>query len=318
VSPEFPLYAELPELADTGERHAWGVFGAADELGTLNFRSPADVVAAAAEIASGRVVCLSIPLDRPNPPLGARKPFGHTVLRQRSGRDDRLTDFYLQCSSQWDGLPHIRFREFGYYNGREEDDLDRGELGIDRIATHGIVGRGVLVDVARHRADQGNPIDPQARVPLDVALLEQTLDAQGTELRPGTTLLVRTGWSQWYRSLETDGRAALAGRLVNADGGLEAPGLDPSAATAEWLWDNRICAVAADNPSLEALRVRREEGFLHRRLIPLLGMPIGEFWELDELSDACAEAGRWSFFLTSAPLRLPRGVGSPNNAYAVL
>jgi hypothetical protein len=87
---------------------------------------------------------------------------------------------------------------------------------------------------------------------------------------------------------------------------------------AEWLWNHRIAAVAADNPALEVLRVRKEDGFLHRRIMALLGMPIGEFWYLEELSHACRERGRWDFFLTSAPLNLPRGVGSPSNAYAIL
>jgi hypothetical protein len=64
--------------------------------------------------------------------------------------------------------------------------------------------------------------------------------------------------------------------------------------------------------------VDRAVGFLHYRLIPLLGMPVGEFWALGELSRACRQAGQYQFMLSSAPLYLPGGVGSPANAYAVL
>ena len=43
-------------------------------------------------------------------------------------------------------------------------------------------------------------------------------------------------------------------------------------------------------------------------------IPIGEFFLLDELADACATEGRYEFLLTSAPLNIPNGVGSTGNA----
>jgi hypothetical protein len=110
----------------------------------------------------------------------------------------------------------------------------------------------------------------------------------------------------------------MKGRQRGGEGGMECPGLFAGVATAEWLWDRRIAAIAADNPALEAMRVQKEEGFLHRRILSLLGMPIGEYFLLEELATACEARGDWSFFFTSAPLNLPRGVGSPNNAYAIL
>jgi hypothetical protein len=49
----------------------------------------------------------------------------------------------------------------------------------------------------------------------------------------------------------------------------------------------------------------------------MLGMPLGELWDLDALAEDCAADGRYEFFLTSAPLYVPGGVGSPINAYAL-
>jgi hypothetical protein len=95
------------------------------------------------------------------------------------------------------------------------------------------------------------------------------------------------------------------------------PGLDPSQATAAWVWDQHIAAMAADNVALEALPVEAAVGFQHRRLIALQGMPIGEVWDLDELAQDCAQDGVYEFMLVSAPLYLPGGVGSPPNAYAI-
>lgn len=314
-----PAYRALPTVKDTGEHCTWGIFGPDDQLGTIHFITGDRVVAAAATITTGEMVNLTLPLDQPSPPLASgREQYQHSVLATRMGRDDRLDNFFPQGSTQWDGLGHIRFREFGYYNGRTEEDLDAGQLGIDALARHGLMTRGVLVDYARWCEEVlGRKTDPRSRVPVTPADLDRVLAWEGEEVRPGDCLLLRTGWLEWYLSLDEANRTKLAGTLHNGDGGVETPGLDPAPATAEWLWDRRVSAVAADNPALEALRVRRDEGFLHRRLIALLGMPIGEFWALGELSAVCQRLGRYAFFLSATPFPLPQGVGSPANAVAV-
>lgn len=315
----YPSYAELPVIEKTGEHHAWTVFGAGDELGTMNFIGPAQVRAGLACATEGRVVNLALPLNLPQPALsGTRAGYVHHVERRPSGSDDHLDNFFLQCSSQWDAVAHIRYREFGFYGGRQDADLDRGELGIDRLARKGIVGRGVLLDFAAWQESLRTPVDPTRRRPITPADLDAMYAWAGLVPLQGDLLMLRTGWLRWYLALEQPARDALAGTLHPREGGMDCPGLAPGTDMAAWLWDHRIAAVAADNAALEVLRVRKEEGFLHRRIMALLGMPIGEFWYLEELSHACRDRGRWDCFLTSAPLNLPRGVGSPNNAYAIL
>jgi hypothetical protein len=46
-------------------------------------------------------------------------------------------------------------------------------------------------------------------------------------------------------------------------------------------------------------------------------MPIGEMWWLEDLAADCASDGVYEFMLTSAPLNVPGGVGSPPNALAI-
>jgi kynurenine formamidase len=89
---------------------------------------------------------------------------------------------------------------------------------------------------------------------------------------------------------------------------------------AEWLWDGRVAAVAADNLALESFPLPSDfpDDSLHGWLLAAFGMPIGELFALDELAEACALARQWSFYFTSAPLNVPGGVGSPGNALAVL
>jgi len=43
---------------------------------------------------------------------------------------------------------------------------------------------------------------------------------------------------------------------------------------------------------------------LHEWLLAGWGCPIGELFDLEELSVRCRELGRWSFFLSSVPLKV--------------
>ncbi len=58
-------------------------------------------------------------------------------------------------------------------------------------------------------------------------------------------------------------------------------------------------------------------GALHLRALCYLGMPFGELWDLEALSADCTQDGSYEFFVTSAPLHLRGGIGSPPNALAV-
>jgi hypothetical protein len=51
--------------------------------------------------------------------------------------------------------------------------------------------------------------------------------------------------------------------------------------------------------------------------LPLLGLPLGELWELGPLVAASRADGRWTCLLVSAPLNLAGGVASPANAVAI-
>jgi kynurenine formamidase len=317
--PIIPAFAQLPFVGQTGERHTWDVFGRDDQLGTVNYLTPERVRQAATLVRTGRVINLNLPLNFPITLYsGFRSGYRHHIEVGRGSRDDYVDNFAMQGSSQWDSLRHIRFREFGYYGGRQDADLDgKGELGIENWARHGIIGRGVLLDAAGYMERRGSPLDATARFTMDGAFLEEVAKAENVRLEPGDIVLLRTGWLAWYKSLDEAGREALRGTLHPGAGGMACPGLDPSQTTAAWVWDRQFAAMAADNVALEALPVDAQVGFQHRRLIALQGMPIGEVWDLDELARDCAKDGVYECMLVSAPLNLPGGVGSPPNAYAI-
>jgi kynurenine formamidase len=314
---DVPLYKDLPVFEKTGERHAWGVWGEGDQVGTLNFITPAKVAAASHSVRAGRVINLSLPLDYPVDLFGGRRAgYEHHMTVNRGGRDDHLDNFAMQGSSQWDGLRHVRYREFGYYGGLQDEDVDgKGLLGIEHWARRGILGRGVLIDIERHFSTS-QPIDPEAKRSITPEEIEACAAQQGVELQSGDVVLLRTGWLTWHRNLPAERREALRGRMIG-ENAIGIPGLDAGQATAAWLWDRQIAAMASDNPGLEAMPVDAEVGFQHRRIIAMLGMPIGELWDLDDIAADCALDGRYDFLLVSAPLYVPGGVGSPINAYAV-
>ncbi|QJY49969.1 cyclase family protein [Pseudonocardia broussonetiae] len=312
-----PAFADLPTLPDRDERHAWDVWGRDDELGTVNLIGPEQRLAAARTVRTGEMVQLTLPLDEPDPGLfDERTCYTHVVDDTGAGHDDRLDGFYLQGSSQWDGLRHIRAGRHGYWGGRSEQDLtDTDVLGIDRWAAHGLGGRGVLLDVAGHLAARGTPLRCDLPVEITTTVLDEVARAQGTTFESGDVLVVRTGWTEWYRELPAAERARMRGSI---GAGFACPGLESTKDMARHLWDHEFAAVAVDNPGVEVFPIDRAKGFLHRRLIPLQGMPLGELWHLRRLADACAERGGHEFLLVSGVLPLPRGVGSPANAHAVL
>lgn len=318
-----PTYDQLPVSADQPPGSSWGLWGDHDVFGCLNLLTPERVLAAAGCIRRGAVFRLDLDLATPDPPLFGRSAYKHEVSGTGEiGHDDSLSDYNTQSSSQWDGFRHIRNPVHGFYGGVADESH-----GIHHWAERGIVGRAVLADVGRWRASVGRPLDMNAADPIEPSELLDTLQAQGSQVETGDVLLIRTGWVGWYRTLDGPARQALAVRFAS-------PGLRPGEATARLLWDLHVAAVAADNPALElwpitglATDAERSaarsdpslmvDHFVHLRLLPLLGLPIGELWDFEGLADDCASDGVYHSFLTSAPLNVPSGVASPPNAYAI-
>jgi kynurenine formamidase len=310
MTPVGPAYDELPTIEKLSMPHAWDVLD--HDLGTLSRGDAATVRDAAALVRDGETFGLNLPLDEISPPLFGRDPIAQEIFAtDRNTLDDRLDSFYPQGSTQWDGLRHVRAREFGFFGGIT-DEFGPGDerLGIGSWAKHGIVGRGLLLDVVAHREREGRAYEPLGAEPIDADELRAIAAAQGVETRPGDVLLIRTGWIGAYRALDQAGREAQASSAAVS-------GLAGSDDVARFLWDSGAIAVAADNPTLEVAPGDPVVGSLHRRLIPLLGFVVGELLDLDELASRCAADSRWDFLFVAMPLNLPGGVGSPANATAI-
>src|SRR6185312_740394 len=79
--PNVPSFAELPVRADAPPGSSWGVFGEADEIGTLNFITEAQIRAAAELVKAGTVLPLNLSVQEPDPAFFHRSsPIKHTIV----------------------------------------------------------------------------------------------------------------------------------------------------------------------------------------------------------------------------------------------
>jgi kynurenine formamidase len=317
-----PAFDDLPVIKDAPPESSWGVFGDNYALGCLNFLTPEGIVEAAGLVRTGKVFRLDAKIGFAKPPLFGRSTAVHgvTVLGPMAN-DDSLDNFNTQEGSQWDGLGHVGHGRHGaFYNGVKVEEIRDGGPGVAGNAKLGIhhwadkfVGRGVLIDAYGFRVQQGHEVNPLKKGVYSLDELKAVLDAQGTTLTPGSILLVRTGWMEAYEQLSAEGKRTLAPMDK-----LESMGVEASREMAAWLWNNRVAAIGTDCPSVEAFPFDfMDEGALHYRALPLLGLPLGELFTLKPLAEDCAADKRYEFMLVSAPLNLEGGIASPPNAVVI-
>ncbi|KND86854.1 hypothetical protein TOPH_08519 [Tolypocladium ophioglossoides CBS 100239] len=314
--PTKPPFDALPLRKDGPKGNAWGLFGEDDQCGMLNLLTPENTAYAAHEIMDGTRVSTDWPLDSMSKPCFGRRPLVHT-LKEKAPRivnDDELT-FNTQSSSQWDGFRHFGFqKEKMFFNGKTQNDLNTTTVnGIQAwVEKGGIVGRGVLLDYAAWADAKGIEVEPFETVSIPVSTLKEVAASQGTTFREGDILFIRSGWNRAYAALSEDGRQTLANHQVPP-----AIGIESSEETLRWLWGQSFAAVAGDHPSMEAWPCQNPEFWLHEWLLAGWGMPIGELFDLEQLSEECRKRQRYTFFFSSVPLKVPGGVASPPNGVAI-
>jgi kynurenine formamidase len=188
-----------------------------------------------------------------------------------------------------DGLAHIQSHGllFGGYRARDVySDFGWQQNGMEHSKP--IVGRGVLIDVPRHKGVDCLP-DRYEVTPADV---EEALAAQKTQLRRGDMVLVRTGWfAAWYR-IDPDTFFA------------SQPGVGPDGAL--WLYERGMSLLGTDTSGTEVCPLPNPERTTHRLLIVERGVHIIETLDLEALAaDEVHE-----FLFVTLPLPIVGGTGS--------
>ena len=248
---------------------------------------------------------------------GRRNPEQTLIVRNRDNllvRDDKLDHFYLQGSTQWDGLTHMGCAVTGgFYNNVREDQVTQEEgtrNGIEHVAEFGLVGRGVMVDMVRYFKKTGRDWHPMTQSVISAQDLEACLKDQGVTLKQGDILMVRMGWVGALLSAKDDDERD---NLVRP---WAYSGLSGQEDMWEFLWDNRVAALASDTVTVEVWPLKKDQTSLHLA-IPRLGITIGEMFNFEALSQQCVDSGEYCCLFTSSPLNLRGGVGSPPNAIAI-
>lgn len=303
---------EFDQLFDSVKN--WDLWGADDSRGTLNYITPEQVRRAASLVRSGRPISMSLPVnkiagpDNPNPALhymatGHDTDIGSGSLRFAT--DFLGMQFHGDCHTHMDALCHIAYRG-QLYNGRPVELVTT--TGADAFDVteyaHGVVGRGVLLDIPRLR---GVPwLEPGTAVSR--AELEEAEKVQGVRLEEGDLFVFRTGHNRrrlelgpWDNGYDGEGKAGLHVDAISLLHERHVAGFLPDG-------DGETVPSTVDGIAYP----------IHPLQITAMGMLAADSLDLEEIADACAAEKRWEFMVVVAPLRIPRATGSPFNPIAVM
>jgi kynurenine formamidase len=315
----------LADLFGPNPPSNWGKWGPDDEIGCLNYLGPAEVISAIAEVKTGEVFTLQVPMGSDEPhgdpvwpprmPIERQNTLDNAMFDSGAAPDlpgglryvDDTATIWLQGSTQYDALGHSWY-DGQLWNGYDADTTN-GAMTKDSIlpvAEHGVVGRGVLIDMARYRGKKS--LDKNETFTIDDVLAAAA--AQRTEIRHHDIVVLRTGFvGSWC--------AAQSREAFMADFG--EPGLVYSPELVRWFQDTEIVNLVSDSSANEVF-LDPDTGFmlpLHAALQRNLGVLFTEIAWLDDLAGACAADNRWSFLYVAAPLKVVHGTGAPVNPVAI-
>lgn len=288
----------------------WGRWGNDDERGALNHLSADRVAAAARLVRDGTTVTLSLPL-KTEERIDCPEPADHhmTMLTDvdigsgtvRFAKDYVGLDYHNDGHSHIDALCHVAF-DGRLYDGKPATSITEEGAAADSIEVlkDGLVGRGVLLDVPRLRGVPWlEPGEHVFREDLEAAEAEQRVT-----VGPGDILLVRTGHARRLAELP-------AWDTANAKAGLH-----PTAA--RFLAERRVAALGSDGNNDTAPTTTEGIGFpIHVLALNAMGVHLLDYLQFEDLARRCEQEDRWEFLFVAAPLRIPRGTGSPLNPTAV-
>ncbi len=290
--PRMPTQADVDEWYTT--RRNWGRWGDDDQMGAMNLITPEKRIAAAGLVRNGRTVSLSRVFE----------PAQHFVRKsdRPNSRAGAVVDYYGfiyhgGTVTHIDALCHMWDND-GMWQGRDADvevNTQGAHWGDITAWSDGIITKGVLLDVTRHRGVPHVPADQ----PVHGWELEEIAEAQGVRVEPGDALLVHSGWEEYQE----------AGR----PGGPARPGLHLSCA--KFIRDHDVSLLGWD--LMDASPSGYDVAFAMHGVLFNYGVALLDNAGLGVISAACVEEGRHEFMFMALPLKVARGTGSPVNPIAM-
>ncbi|MFD8391428.1 cyclase family protein [Streptomyces sp. NPDC059680] len=286
----------------------WGRWTPADR-GAWNRVTADHVRRATAAVRSGVVVPLALPWNtRPGP--DNRRPALHHMTdlgdvespEPSTHKDFIAADYHGKGVTHLDALSHIAYRGQLYDGRTARDVVGAAGARFGAVSALGaLVTRGVLLDLPAVLGIRW--LEPGRAVHArDITAAERAL---GVTIGEGDAVLLRSGHVRRRTALGAwDPDTASAGFHVDA---------------VPLLAERGVALLGGDGDS--DVRPSPVEGVhspVHALAVAAMGVPLLDNLDLEALSAATAEAGRYEFLLAVAPLNVPGGTGSPVNPVAVL
>lgn len=292
---EAPPVPDLTDLLKDSPSN-WGKWGEDDEVGSLNDLGQEQALAALRLVTSGKTFTLQRLIGDPK-----GGPVYPGVLQYA---DDKINAF-LQGSTQYDALGHV------WYGGKIWNGYDvRTTIGrldrasVEPIAQPGVVGRAVLLDMARFLGkatlDKGETFTHED--------LQSCAAKQGVTIEKRDILIIRTNLSQLFFE---QGEAFYEG--------CNEPGLVYSPELVQCFADMEILNLVADTIADE-VTTDPDNGVAlvpHNALMRDLGIRLTDIADLEKLATDCAEDGQYAFRYVAAPLNVALDRGFPVNPVVI-
>ncbi|MEU8685861.1 cyclase family protein [Streptomyces sp. NPDC048611] len=286
----------------------WGRWAAADR-GAWNRVTPDRVRQATALVRSGTVVPLARPWDTApgpdnhKPALHHMSDLGDVEAPEPATYKDFIgVDYHGKAVSHLDALSHVAYRGQLYDGRAAQEWVDAGGARFGAVSALGpLVTRGVLLDLPTVLGVAW--LEPGRAVhAADVVAAERALGVTAGE---GDAVLLRSGGLRRRRERGAwDTGAASAGLHVDA---------------MPLLAERGIALLGGDGDSdVRPSPVDGVHSPVHALALAAMGVPLLDNLDLEALSAASAETGRYAFLLVVAPLNIPGGTGSPVSPVAVL
>ena len=293
-------------LAYLKEDNNWGRWGDDDQKGAVNMVTDQKRAAAARLVRTGKAVSLS--REFPKLPAGNNPtPAIHYMKRNLRGETGgSAVDYYGisyhgTATTHLDALCHV-WDHNGMWNGADPMDVitfDGAEWGSIEQWREGIITRGVLLDVPKHR---GEPYVTQES-PVHGWELEDIAREQGVSMEPGDALVVYSGREKWNEA---------GNPLWGSDRDLR-PGLHASCL--RFIKESDCCVLVWD--MMDHTPNGYDVPWSVHGAIFAYGIGLLDNALLEPLAETCAQEGRYEFMLTINPLRVVGGTGSPVNPVAL-
>jgi kynurenine formamidase len=283
-------------------------FGAKDQIGNLNYVTPAKTLAASKLITRGKAYRLGIETNRSTPAYPPRtfaltvvqpgQAQGATIGPTKTSYNDDIITGWVGIGSQIDGLGHVGVDNV-YYNCNKAADFAKVDgltrLGIENVPA--IATRVIVLDMAGYLG--ADPV--KEGTAFNRAQIDGAIKKQGVKpIEKGDVVLFYTGWTR------------LIGKDDKRYGSVE-PGLGVEGA--RYLASLGVAMVGADTWALEVLPAEKGAGVfeVHQILIAQNGIHILENMNTEDMVKDRA----WEAFFTLGPARVTGAVQSLINPIAV-